>query len=182
MEHKSYKLEIILELLKENNHARGLAKKLNANHMTISRKIKELFKENAVDYKEDGRNKVYSLKKTAEARTYIFMSENYKLLSTIKKYPQLRRIIEHIQKEDKINVALLFGSYAKWIAKKDSDVDIFVETSTKKIKEQLEDFDSKLSVKTGKYDKKNLLIKEIEKNHVVIKGAQTYYEKNKFFE
>ena len=42
--------------------------------------------------------------------------------------------------------------------------------------------DSKLSIKIGKYDKNNNLIKEIEKNHVIIKGVDEYYEKNKFFE
>ena len=76
---------------------------------------------------------------------------------------------------------LIFND-AKGIAKKDSDIDIFIEGANKKIKIQLEDFDSKLSIKIGKYDKTNLLIKEIEKNHVIIKGIQGYYEKNKFFE
>lgn len=181
MEQKNYKLEIVLVLLRGENHIRGLAKALNINHMTASRKIKELFNENVVDYKEEGKNKVYFLKKTIEAKIYAFMSEDYKLLKTIKKYPHLRRIIDYIQKNNEINMALLFGSYAKGIAKKNSDIDVFVDATTKNIRSELESFDSKLSVKIGKYDRTNPLIKEIEKNHVIIKGVQEYYEKNQFF-
>ena len=59
MEHKNYRLDIINELLNEENHARELAKILDTNHTTILRKINELFKENVVDFKIKGKNKVY---------------------------------------------------------------------------------------------------------------------------
>ncbi len=72
MEQKDYKLEIILELLKKESHAREIARALNINHMAIVRKITELLKENVVDYKEQGKNKVYFLKKTIESKTYVF--------------------------------------------------------------------------------------------------------------
>ena len=41
---------------------------------------------------------------------------------------------------------------------------------------------SRLSIKIGKYNKDNLLIKEIEKNHVIIKGVEIFYEKYKIFD
>ena len=65
-------MEIINELLKNNNHIRGMAKNINTNHMNIIRRIKELSKENVVDYKEFGKNKTYFLKKTIESKNYIF--------------------------------------------------------------------------------------------------------------
>lgn len=181
MEQKSYSMEIVNLLLKEDNYIRGLAKKLKINHMTILRRTKELTKANVVDYKKEGKNNVYFLKKTVEARTHAIMAESYKLFMLIKKYPNLRRIIEKIQKNNKVELAILFGSYAKGLAKKDSDIDIYVDTTNKKIKKELEMLDSKLSVKIGKYNKNALLIKEIEKNHIIIKGIEKYYEKNKFF-
>ena len=61
-----------------------------------------------------------------------------------------------------------------------SDIDIFVETEKREIKKELELINSRLSIKIGKYDKKNLLIKEIEKNHVIIKGGELFYEKFEF--
>lgn len=182
MEQKSYKYEILNLLLKEKNHIRKLAKKLGINHMTILRKMNSLFKDNIVDYKIQGKNKVYFIKKTSEARQYVFMTEQYKLLMLLEKYPELRWIIDNIQNNKKVRLVVIFGSYAKLIAKKNSDIDVYVETIDRKLKKVLESIDSKLSIKIGKYNKKNLLIKEIEKNHVIIKGVEKYYEKSEFFE
>ena len=182
MEQKDYKFEIVNVLLNNENHIRAIAKRLNINHMTIMRKIKVLSKENVVDYKQEGKNKTFFLKKTIEAKNYVFSTENYKLNNILKKYPALRGIIEKIQKNKKIKLAILFGSYAKEIAKPESDIDIYIDTDNKKIKDEASLIDSRLSIKIGKYDKSNLLIKEIEKNHVIIKGIEQYYDKSKFFE
>ena len=182
MEQKDYKLEGVNALLSGQFHLRALAKKLDVNHMTVSRKIKELLGENVVDFREEGKNKIYFLKNTSEAKTYVFMAENYKLNRLLKKNPSLRKIIEKIQKNEKIKLALIFGSYAKGIAKKESDIDIYILTEEKKIQKEIENLDSRASVKIGKYNKQNLLVKEIEKNHVIIKGVENFYEKNKFFE
>jgi predicted nucleotidyltransferase len=182
MEHKDYKLEIIEKLLQNKNHIRSLAKELRTNHMIIQRKIKELEKENVVDFKEEGKNKVYSLKKNIEAKTYAFKTEGYKLLKLLEKNPKLRGIIERIQKDNRIKMAVLFGSYAKGIAKPESDIDIYINTQDEKIKRDIHVISTMINVKIGRYDKSSLLIKEIEKNHVIIKGVEEYYEKNKFFE
>ena len=181
MEHKDYKLEIVKELLKRENHIRGLAKQLNVNHMTILRKINKLFDLNVVDYKKEGKNKVYFLKKTLESRQFIYLSEFYYLVLFLKKYPFLRKIIDEICLNPKIDLALLFGSYAKNLETKQSDIDIYIETKDKKVKQKIENLNSKVNIKLGIYDKENLLIKEIEKNHVILKGVEKYYEKNKFF-
>lgn len=177
MEQKDYNLEIVSNLLKRPNHIRGLAKSISINHMMIVRKIKKLFDENVVDYRQEGKNKLYFLKNTAEARTYILMAEQYKLIKILMKYPHLRKIINKIQEHKKIKLAILFGSYAKAIAKKDSDIDIYVETEDRKLRSELELIDSKLSVKIGKYNKISPLIREIEKNYAIIKGAERYHER-----
>jgi len=173
--------EVVDILLKEEAHLRLLAKKLKVNHMTINRRLKELMDVNVVDFQEAGKNKTYYLKKTVEARSYIFMAEHYKLVKALDSHPHLRRIVDGIQDNSRVDVALLFGSYAKNTATKDSDIDIYVESKNKKIKTELEDLDSRLSIKIGDYDKDNLLAKEIEKNHVIIKCVERYYEKTGFF-
>ena len=182
MEQKDYKLEIVGVLLKKQCHIREIAKILEINHMTVLRKIKELSKENIVDYNKEGKNKVYFLKKTIESKIYAYTFENYNLLIIIKKYPFLRSIIEKIQRNPKVNLTILFGSYAKGNPKKESDVDIYIENKNPRLKKEIENIDTRLSVKIGEYNKSNLLIKEIEKNHVIIKGVEQYYERNKFFE
>ena len=182
MEQKDYKLEIINELIGKTWHIRALAKKLKTNHTSTLRKLHELRNENVLDYKKEGKNKIYFLKKTSEAKSYVFMAENYKVKQVLRDHIHLRKIIEKIQKDKKIKLAILFGSYAKDIAKKTSDIDIYIETIDRRIKRDLEVVDSKLSIKIGKYDKNNLLIKEIEKNHIIIKGVEIFYERYKFFE
>ena len=122
------------------------------------------------------------MKKTTEAKSYVFIAENYKLIKLLEKYPNLRNAIEKIQRNKKISLAVIFGSYAKYLAKKDSDIDIYIETADKKLKRDIELINSKINVKIGKYDKNNLLIKEIEKNHVIIKGVEEFYERYNFFD
>lgn len=171
--------EIVLLLSGNNLHTRALAKELNTNHVTVINKLESLMEENVVDFKQKGKNKVYFLKLSVEARNYVIMAELYKLNKVIKIYPTLRKIIEAIKRHSKIKLAILFGSYAKGIAKRDSDIDIFIETRDRNLKKELQLLNSKLSVKIGNYNRTNLLIREIEKNHVIIKGVEMYYEKAK---
>jgi len=182
MYQKCYNIAIVNELLKGRNHVREIARKLKTNPMVISRRMKELLKENVVDSSKEGRNKVYFLKKSVEAKAYVMMAENYKLKELLEKYPTLRGAIEKIQKDERIKLAVLFGSYAKGLAKSGSDIDVFVETKRKEIKKSLEMTDTNLSVKIGNFDIKSILVKEIIKNHVIIKGTEEFYEKIKFFE
>lgn len=171
--------EIVLLLSGNNLHTRALAKELNTNHVTVINKLESLMEENVVDFKQEGKNKVYFLKKSVEARNYVIMAELYKLNKVIRIYPTLRKIIEAIKRHSKIKLAILFGSYAKGIAKRDSDIDIFIETRDRNLKKELQLLNSKLSVKIGNYNRTNLLIREIKKNHVIIKGVEMYYEKAK---
>ncbi len=184
MFHMEQKLsfEIIDTLKKRELHTRALAKKLNTNHMTISRKLKKLVKENILDTRTEGKNKIYYLKKSSEARNYTIMTELHKLTQTLERYPELRNITQKVQRDKRIKLAILFGSYAKNTARKESDIDLFIETQEKEIKKETELLNSKLVVKIGDYDRKNTLIKEIEKNHIIIKGAELYYEKTELLQ
>jgi predicted nucleotidyltransferase len=90
--------------------------------------------------------------------------------------------IKNIQQNKKIGLAVLFGSYARGKANKNSDIDIFIETKDRKLKQELELLNSRLSVKIGEYDRSSPLIKEIEKNHVILKGVEPFYEKIGFLQ
>ena len=52
MSQKDYNIKIINALLKSENHIRGLARLLNTNQTTIARKVKELYENNIVDFKQ----------------------------------------------------------------------------------------------------------------------------------
>jgi predicted nucleotidyltransferase len=173
--------EIILFLLREESHVRGIAKQLGASHSTILRRLDKLLKDNVLDYRIEGKNKVFFIKNSLQAKTYIFNAEHYKLMKLIKKYPELSVIVEDILKRCDEKVVIIFGSYAKFTAKKDSDIDIFVWTDNKKRKEELESIYSRINVKIGDFDLNSPLIKEIMKNHVILRGVEDFYEKTKFF-
>ena len=64
MAQKDYTGEIVLDLLGRSSHLRGIAGHLSINHMTVARRIKDLIKENVVDFRVEGKNKVFFLKKT----------------------------------------------------------------------------------------------------------------------
>lgn len=175
-------LDIILALLRQKElHVRGLAKLLRQPHANISRVMKRLLEKNIVDFKIEGKNKVYNLKKGIETKSYIYAAEHYKLLKLFEKYSFLSVIIESILNKTNEDLIFVFGSFAKFKAKKESDVDVFIETDNRRVKREVEAINSRLNVKIGKFDKTNLLIKEIIKDHVIIKGVEGYYEKNPIF-
>jgi len=174
--------EIILVLIKRETYLRKVAKLLGESHSTVLRRLNTLVKENVLDYKREGRNKVFFMKNTLQSKNYVFNAERYKLIKLLKKYPKLNIIIEDILKQSSESLIILFGSYAKFKAKKTSDIDIYIETRDKKIKERVEEINSEINVKIGLFNTQSLLIKEIIKNHILLKGDEAFYEKTKFFE
>ncbi len=177
----SLELEIILALLKNKAHLRSISRTLNESHSTVLRKINELLKKNVLDYKKEGRNKTFFIKNNLTAKNYVYSAEIYKLSKTIERYPELSIIFEDVKKEFQRGMILLFGSYAKWNPRQESDIDIYLETTDSKVKSRLRELNSRLGIKTGRFDVKSPLIKEIIKNHVVIRGVEEFYERNEFF-
>ncbi len=149
---------------------------MNESHSTILRKLNKLVKQNVIDYKKEGKNKVFFLKKNMFSRNYILQSEVHKLNSLLNKYPKLMIILEQILEKTDENLIIIFGSHAKFRAKKDSDIDIYIETRNKNIKKAVGDIHSKIKAKIGPFDIKSHLIKEIIKDHVIVKGFEKFYE------
>ena len=165
----------ILELLLKNDmHVRSIAKVLKATPSTIMRKLRVLVDENIVDMKLSGKNTTYYIRDTPEAKSYVLMTEQYKFFKALKS-PLLRRISKEISERTNGELVILFGSYAKNLATKDSDIDIYVETSDENLKQSLSAISLKLSVKTGKFNKNAPLEKEIIKDHIILSNAERFY-------
>lgn len=175
-------MEILLLLLRGENHLRNIARELNMSHSTVQRKLLELVKEQIVESKTEGKNKIFWIKKNMIAKTSVYAAEQYKVMKLFQQYPELSIITEDILKKTSQHMVILFGSYAKSIAKKESDIDIYIDTTSKKMKEEVENINSKIRVKIGEFDTSSLLIKEIVKNHIIFKGVEEFYAKTKFFE
>lgn len=173
--------EIVLLLVNEDLHVREIAKRLGESHSTVLRRLDNLVKESVLDSKVEGRNKVFFVRKNLQAKNYVFRAERYKQIKLLKRYPELSVIVEDILKKCDEKLIIIFGSYAKFSAKKDSDIDVFVETKRRNVKECLESVHSKISVKIGEFDLGHPLIREVVNNHIILRGVEEFYEKTKFF-
>ncbi|MBS3145687.1 nucleotidyltransferase domain-containing protein [Candidatus Woesearchaeota archaeon] len=168
-------LDILELLLKSDNHVRGIAKKLDESHSTIL--LNNLQKENVIDSRKEGKNKIFYLKKNLISRSYILTTELHKLAKLLRKHPELSVIFEEILQKSDEKLIILFGSYAKGLEKKDSDIDIYIETKSRNVKKVIEDIYSKINVKIGTFDTKSPLIKEIIKEHIILRGIEVFYDK-----
>jgi len=177
----SYEFEVLLLLLKKEVHGRELAKELKTSLTRVQAILNKLRQINVLDYKIEGRNHVYFIKKNVVAKTYVINAENYKLAKLLRKYPLLEPLFKDIMDKYPDKMVVLFGSYAKFIPKDDSDVDIYVDTDDKKIREAVNNINEKISAKIGDFNKEDLLILEIIKNHIIIQGVEAFYEKLGFF-
>jgi predicted nucleotidyltransferase len=169
--------EIVATLLREDLHPRAIADRLATNHVTVLRKLRDLEQVNVVDFRTEGKNKTYTIKRSIEGRSAAMIAELYRQSMVISRYPVLRGIFQAVYEMPDISLAILFGSYAKGLATKESDIDIFLETIDPDRKKQLEQKHSLLSVKTGRFDMDDLLIREIMKDHVIIRGVELYFER-----
>jgi predicted nucleotidyltransferase len=173
----NYTYETILYLINKQAHGREIAKELNTSLTRIQSVLNELETANVIDYNIQGKNHIYFIKKNLVSRSYILNAENYKLTKLIKKYPYLEPLFLQIIEKIPDKMILLFGSYAKFSPKEQSDIDVYIDTVDKKTKECIKDLNQKLSTKIGSFDKNDLLIQEIIKNHVIITGGEKYYDK-----
>ncbi len=170
-------LSIVSLLLNSAHHVRGIAKKLDESHSTILRKLNNLKKEHVIDSRKEGKNKIFYLKKNIVSRTYVLQAELHKFIILLRQHPELSIIFEEILKKTDQKLIVLFGSYVKGLAKKDSDIDIYIETTNRNIKKTVEEIHSKINVKIGTFDIQSPLIKEIIKDHVIIRGIEVFYDK-----
>lgn len=176
----NYTYELLLLLLKRERHQRELSKELKTSLTRVQSILAELRKINVLDYREEGKNHTYFIKKNLVSKSLVLNAENYKLAKLLRKYLGLEQILRKIIEKCPDKLVILFGSYAQFTPKGDSDIDIYIETTETKIKEDTQKINDKISIKIGKFNPEDLLIKEIIKNHVIIKGGEEYYEKIKF--
>jgi predicted nucleotidyltransferase len=171
--------EIFDYLLKSKKaHGRKISQELNLSLSTTQRNLNTLEEKKLISFDAIGRNKEYKIKNNLFTRYYINNVESYNTIKLFEKYPKLKPIIQDILNYLKgiDSIVILFGSYAKSNATNSSDIDIYVETNDKLLKEKIELINSKISVKIGTLGN-DPLSKEIEKHKIILKGVEKYYEK-----
>ncbi len=160
-------------------YGREAAKKLKLNQKTVSNILKKLEKENIVKFSFEGRNKYYFLNEfnsyIKEIIKAIEISRKVKFLS---EHSKIEGLFERLEQRTK-GILVIFGSYAKNSATEKSDLDIFILGSILDVKELEELYKVKINVvqlKRAKFDKNDHLIKEVIKNHIILKGVEEFVE------
>ena len=177
----NYPYEVLLYLAKKEAHGREIAKELKTSLTRVQLILAELRDINVLDYRTEGRNNIYFIKKNLLSKSYLLNAENYKLSKLLTHYQFLEPLFREITDKYPGKMIVLFGSYAKFIPKETSDIDLYIETEDKKIKEEIQKINSSINVKIGLFNKEDLLIQEIIKNKIIINGAETFYERLGFF-
>lgn len=128
-----------------------------------------------------GKIKTFKINPSPFTQRYLTFAEQYKALTFLEKKPLIKEIIEKITPH--INgIGLIFGSYAKGLEKKESDLDIFVigEYNSNEIKKVSKNLGIEISVKNYPLDvfeknlTKDIFLKEILKNHITFLNSEQF--------
>lgn len=160
-------------------YGRDMAKKLKMNQKTVSNILNNLEKDNTLKFSQEGKNKYYFLNKfNPEIKEIIKLIEIERKIKFINRHNKLRELFDKLEQRS-TGMTIIFGSYASGSAYEKSDLDVFV---TGKISD-LEDLENLYKVKINvinsdkkKFDKEEHIIKEIIKNHIILKGVEEFVE------
>ena len=184
MIHKKY-YEIMKQFLGDYNkeiYGRELVKKINISQKNIALTLEELEKVGILSSKTKGNMKYFSVNKLNPLfEKYLLLTEVENSIIFFRNHPRIREILEKIGKKG--NIICVFGSYAKGINKKSSDLDLFIvgNIDEKKIKSVGKDYGVSVDIKCASkkgfismLKKNEHLINEILRNHVIISGFEEF--------
>ena len=162
-------------------YIREVQKLLKISPRTSQLILNDLENKGILESKTKGKIKDYTIKRNSLSQRYIIFSEQYKAIAFLEKKLIIKEIIEKINPFIE-GIGIVFGSYAKDIAKKDSDLDIFVigKYNKEKIKKVSKTYGIEINIKCYplKTFEKNLandiLLKEILKNHIIFLNAEQF--------
>lgn len=137
-----------------------------------------LEKEKILKSKIEGKNKYFSLNlDNISAKSYLLKAEIHKTEFFLEKYPEFKNFLKSINTN---SIIILFGSFAKFKADKNSDADLFiVSDKEEKLPQHLLPYNihkNKLTEESFKkaISEREVLIKEIEENHIILNNPFLY--------
>ncbi len=156
-----------------------IAKKKKLNQKTTANYLYALEKEGILKSKVQGKNKNYflNLDNKEILKNYILAVEHIRAIEFYKKNLIIKEISEKINGH--INgSALIFGSYAKDIQKKNSDLDILIigKCNEKEIERIAKNYNTEINLKIYPKLEKDFLTKEAVKNHIFIRNSELIIE------
>ena len=165
-------------------YIREVGKLLKISPRTAQLILEDLENKGIIESKVRGKIKSYKLKISELGNRYLAFAEQYKSIAFMGQNLLVKEIIEKISPF--INgIGIIFGSYARGMPNKESDLDIFVAGGYEKevIKQVSRNLGIEISIKCYplKIFEKNVsqdaLIKEVLKSHIVFKNTELFIQK-----
>lgn len=170
-------------------HVREMARLLKKSHVTLLPHIKALENDKIIIPKIVGKNKSYTLNLgNILSKNYIFQAELFNLQNYLGKVFLIKIIITGIYSLNIPTTFVLFGSYAKMKFTDESDIDLFClgeisEDQVGQIKAIGKAYGKVINLKKSTLEnferglrKKDALIIEILKNHVLLHGTEQFID------
>ena len=183
MIHNTY-FEVLNQFLGDYNreiYGRELIDKVTLSQKSIALALDSLEKDGILTSRKSGNMKFFRLNsKYSRIKDVIVMAE----ISRKTYFFEKQQVIANLFKNDE-RIVGLFGSYAKGTQKKDSDIDLFIigEKSSEDYNKKAKTYDLDISIKYFNIKEfktllkeKNLLVKEIVENHIVLFNVERLIE------
>ena len=158
-------------------YGRDVAKKLRMNQKTVSNVLNKLEKEHILKYYIEGKNKYYYINNlNPNIIEIIKLIEINRKIKFLEKYKKFRDLFGKLELKTE-GILVIFGSYANFSANEKSDLDILVIGKIQEVKDLEHLYNVKISIvklDKKKFKKEDILIKEIIKNHIILKGVEEF--------
>lgn len=156
-----------------------LAKKLHMNQKTVSNILNKLEKEHILKFSVEGKNKYYYLNTfNTHIKEGIQLIEIGRKMGFLEKYKHLKDLFKKLEERSR-GIVVIFGSYARGTPTKESDLDVFLIGTCSSVEDLETLYHLKINIITSnkkKFNKNEHIIKEIIKNHIVLKGVEDFVE------
>ena len=164
-------------------YVREVERLLKISPRTSQLILEDLEEKGVIESKTRGKIKTYKLSLSDITKRYLIFVEQYKSIAFLKKKLLIKEIIEKITPHIK-GIGIIFGSYVKGLEKDGSDLDIFIAGNYDhdEIKKVSKNLGIEISMKCypiKTFEKnltKDILLKEILKNHVVFVNVEQFIQ------
>jgi len=165
-------------------YIREVEKLLKISPRTAQLILEDLENKGIIESEIKGKIRNYKIKLNEITRRYLVFVEQYKTIAFLGKNLLIKEIIDKITPNIK-GIGVIFGSYAKCMEKKESDLDIFIAgaCNREEIKRVSRNLGVEINIKCypikifEKNINKDILVKEILKNHIVFLNAEQFMQK-----
>ena len=165
----------------KTHYIREVQKMLGASSRTALLTLRKLEQLGFLESKTMGKIKAYSIRRAIGTREAFILAEQYKKIAFMQKNPLIKEIIERTETYMS-GIIIIFGSYAKGLQTKYSDIDILIvgRHDKKAVRGIGRTYGIEISIKEyptdifGQDIKDDILLSEVAESHIIVRGIEDY--------